>query len=92
MVQLFSKEKRPSAPDVFYSYPFRYATAMYCLNLFWTATGDVTTAPTDKVRNDAMDMTYVAYATFFDGLITRDAKLRALYVLTKDFLTTVFKV
>lgn len=32
---------------------------MYCLNLFWTATGDVTTAPTDKVRNDAMDMTYV---------------------------------
>lgn len=91
MAQLFpNKELR--AADILYSYPFRYATAMYCLNLFWTAVGDVTKAPTNKVRNDATDMTYAAYATFFDGIITCDEKLAAVYRLTTAFLTGVFHV
>lgn len=78
--------------DVFYSFPFRFNLAMYSMNFFWTATGDVTTAPAKKVRNDATDMTYVAYATFFDGIITDDSKLAAAYNLTKGFLRTVFRV
>lgn len=76
--------------NVLYSFPFRFSLAMYCMNLFWTATGDVTTAPSKKVRNDATDMTYVAYATFFDGVITDDSKLAAAYDLTRGFLGRVF--
>ena len=91
MKSLFPGDE-PSVEEASYSYPFRYNVAMYCMNLFWTATGNVTAAPPKKVRNDAMDMTYVAYASFFDGVITEDSKLSAAYDLTVDFLTRVFNL
>lgn len=81
-----------SPEELSYAYPFRYNAAMYCLHLFWAAAGGIESATADKLRNDATDMTYVAHATFFDGLITRDGKLAALYNLTSGFLTKLFRV
>jgi hypothetical protein len=79
-------------PNAYYSYPFRYTLSMYALNLIWMATGDVKTAPADLLRNDATDMTYVAYATMFDGIITEDRKLAAIYGLSRRLLCQVFGV
>jgi hypothetical protein len=83
---------KPSLNDALYSFPFRYTVAMYAMNLHWTMKGDVRTAPAKKVRNDATDMTYVAFGTFFDGVITADKKLADAYNLTRGLLRQVFHV
>jgi len=55
-------------------------------------TGDVTKAPAELLRNDATDMTYVAYATMFDGIITEDRKLAAIYDLSRRLLSQILGV
>jgi hypothetical protein len=44
----------------------------------------------DKLGNDLVDMHYVAYATLFDGLLSRDKKMQAVYGDALFFLENVF--
>ena len=37
-----------------------------------------------------VDMGYIAYATFFDGLLTKDKKMQEIYEETCFFLENVF--
>ena len=71
--------KIPSASDAIYSFPFRYALCSYLLSLKWIGDGGYQSVAPDKIRNDFADMTYAAYATFFDGIITNDKKLEVIY-------------
>jgi hypothetical protein len=82
----------PNREDVFYWLPFRYGAAMHALAAYWIKHGGHTTAKPDKLRNDAVDMFCVAYGTFFDGIITDDAKLKEIYLLTADILKNSFGI
>ena len=33
----------------------------------------------EKLRNDMVDVNFAAYALYFDGILTNDQKLRAVY-------------
>jgi hypothetical protein len=82
--------KMPQASQLPNSYIFRYAVSVYLLALQWISDGGPGTVKREKLRNDFVDMHYVAYATFYDGLLTRDAKMTGIYQETCFVLENVF--
>jgi hypothetical protein len=86
----YKREDLSGWPEITYSYPFRYAVCGYVLALKWIADSGHTAVAAEKLRNDCVDMTYAAHATFFDGLITNDKKAFELYRLANWMLLNVF--
>ena len=80
----------PDSDQALFTFPFRYAVCTYALSLKWVIDGGYANAAQPKLRNDYIDMTYAAYATFFDGLMTRDTKLRQVYAASCWILANVF--
>lgn len=71
------------------TFQFRFALCAYLLMLEWISTGSVTATNPKKVRNDMIDVGVAAYATFFDGLLSKDGKARHIYDHAMAILTTV---
>jgi hypothetical protein len=61
------------------SFVFRFAICVHVLSLKWLRVGAAPNADPNKFRNDAVDATIVAFATYFDGLLTHDAKAAELH-------------
>ncbi len=80
----------PQTPQVKNSYIFRFAISAYLLNLLWITNGGIDNVSQDKLRNDIVDMGYVTYGTFFDGLLTRDNKMKEIYQETCFILEHIF--
>jgi len=82
-VSLFQKhpdiQEIPQAPQVRNTYIFRFAISAYLLNLRWISDGGIENVSLNRLRNDVVDMHYVTYATFFDGLLTSDNKMKEIY-------------
>lgn len=64
------------APNTFI---FRLAICLYLWALDWISVGGAKGAKSTTIRNDMVDLSFAAYATFFDGLLTSDQKLLQLY-------------
>ncbi|HDL01015.1 MAG TPA: hypothetical protein ENH23_02145 [candidate division Zixibacteria bacterium] len=69
----------PQTNQVPNSYIFRFAVCAYLLMIRWISDGGIGNVGLDKLRNDTVDMNYVAYATFYDGLLTNDKKMMEIY-------------
>ncbi len=41
------------------------------------------------MRNDLVDMTYAAHATYFDGLLTGDSKVNEIYIQAKHLIDNI---
>jgi hypothetical protein len=80
----------PSLIEAMHSFQFRYALCAELATLKWITNGGHHTVAENKLQNDYTDMTYAAYATFFDGLLTEDQKLQELYTQAKWLLRHVF--
>jgi hypothetical protein len=76
--------KKPS--QVRSNYLFRFALAGYLLAIRWVAKGGQSHLPLAKLQNDVDDMQYVAYATYYDGLLSKDKKMNEMYERTRLFL------
>ncbi|MGV7120314.1 hypothetical protein [Sphingopyxis sp. 550A] len=57
---------------------FRYCLCMALLFIRWVEEGRSATLPKARIANDVIDANIAAYATFFDGVLSNDRKLRAL--------------
>lgn len=86
------EEEFPTPPDALFSFQFRYALCSYALALNWAAKGGFETVAAAKLRNDYVDMIYAAYATFFDGLISKDNKLLEIYRMALWLLKNIFHI
>lgn len=73
------------------SYIFRYTVSSYLLGLRWLMAGGLDNVSIDKFRNDMVDMSYVTYSTYFDGLLSCDKKANELYRETSQFLQYLIK-
>ena len=82
----------PKAGDVIFSLQFRYTVCTYVMLIKWVSEGGLEGRQIDRFKNDMTDMTYVAMATFFDGLITQDTRQRQVYQLAQAFLRGAFGV
>jgi len=79
----------PPARELPYRFIFRYAMAGYLVALRWMSVGGATNVKPEKIRNDIVDCTYAAYATYFQGLLSDDAGANEIYADAK-FLIGLF--
>jgi hypothetical protein len=69
---------------------FRNSLCCCLLALEWSAVGGAKDAKRHKIRNDMIDSHFATYATYFDGLLSSDAKALRLYSRTKWVLDAAF--
>ena len=79
----------PPAQELPYRFIFRYTMAGYLVALRWMSVGGARNVKPEKIRNDIVDCTYAAYATYFQGLLSDDAGANEIYADTK-FLVGLF--
>lgn len=60
------------------SYPFRFAVCVLLDYMRWERDGQPKRS-SEKLRNDIVDINTAAFATFFDGLLSRDGKLNGIH-------------
>lgn len=80
----------PTARELRNTYLFRYSLCCYLLVLDWLEKGGLNNSNVEKIRNDLIDMSYAAYATFFDGILSKDVKLNRIYKIAFYFLEHIF--
>lgn len=82
--------KQKEMPNTFI---FRAALCAYLLALEWISVAGAHGAKAARattMRNDIVDVNFAAYATFFDGLLSSDAKVQRIYLEARILLATVF--
>jgi len=72
------------------TYIFRVSLCTYLLALEWGARGGARDATPARLRNDFVDMSFAAYATYFDGLMTADAKVLRIHQEARVWLMALF--
>jgi len=83
--------KKPSGSTIYNFYIFRYSVSCYLLVLDWISHGGASGSKSSRIRNDMVDMSFVTYATFFDGILTNDKKAIQIYNETSFLLQRIFK-
>jgi len=94
-IVLFRSHPRSPRVPVYKELPntfiFRNALCCYLLALQWASTGGAKDVKDQKVRNDMVDSHFITYATYFDGLLTSDAKALLLYKRAKEVLMAALR-
>jgi hypothetical protein len=80
----------PGVETVRDTFVFRFALAAQLLVVRWLTDGGVEGVGIERLRNDVVDVTCVAYATLFDGILSNDRKLLDIYAEATFFLQRVF--
>jgi hypothetical protein len=81
--------KLPELPEARDTFLFRYALCTYVLILKAIEGGGVKRNP-EKLRNTMVDANFAAFATYFDGLMTRDKIANDLYADADVLLREIF--
>jgi hypothetical protein len=74
------------------TFVFRYALCAYLSILKRIEKGAAQNVKPEKLRNDVVDINVVAFATYFDGLLTTDKKAGAIYADARFLLREAFPV
>lgn len=80
----------PSYAEMPNTFIFRAALCTYLLALEWGAKGGAGEAKPETLRNDYVDMNFAAFATYFDGLLSADAKVRRIHAEARVWLSALF--
>lgn len=83
-------QRLPSVKELPNTFIFRVALCGYLLVLDWISEGGANGAKPSTLRNDMIDVNFAAYATFFDGLLSRDGKAQRIYQQASLLLRVVF--
>ena len=73
-----------------YTFIYRSAILHYLHFFEWIRIGSPKSLSPKKVRNDLIDLNFATYATFFDGLMTDDARTSALYKEACEYIDFLF--
>lgn len=68
---------------------FRVMLCACFLALRWLSVGGAGNVKPKNLRNDMVDICFAAYATFFDGLLSQDAKCVSIYGEAMGFLRQI---
>jgi hypothetical protein len=78
--------KLPPAEELTNTFLYRFALCGCFLSLGWASAGGAQMVKSERLRNDVVDLNFVSFATFYDGLLSKDAKAIDIYETAKDFL------
>ncbi|MFH1876711.1 MAG: hypothetical protein ABH865_07450 [Candidatus Omnitrophota bacterium] len=78
--------KMPEKENFINHYIFRYTLSGYLLVLKWLKDHGWESYPDEKKRNDIIDMSYVTFATYFDGVLSNDKKINSIYPKVIKFI------
>jgi hypothetical protein len=79
----------PPAATLHNHFIFRTALCSHILALEWLAKGGAAQRGPAKVRNDIVDVNFAAYATYFDGFLTKDRLSESIYQQAKVVLELI---
>jgi hypothetical protein len=82
----------PHALELPYTFIFRYAVTGYLVALRWLSVGGAKNVKPEKIRNDMVDATLAAYATYFQDLLSNDVKAKEIYDDAKFFIKVFIAV
>ena len=71
--------RTPSYSELPNTFIFRVALACYVMAITRAAHGGVRDVRPEKLRNDLVDMMFVAYGTFFDGILSDDKGMNRMF-------------
>jgi hypothetical protein len=72
-------EKLPPFHELPNNFVFRYSLMGQLLALRWISDGGIENIKPKRLGNDLVDMSHAVYATYFDGLLTREKKWLEIY-------------
>ena len=70
-------------------FTFRFSLCVHLLIYQWGYERGLETVNQNKLKNDMVDMIYVAYASYFDGFLTRDNKARYIFEIAVKILRRI---
>lgn len=76
----------PPAAELPYTFIFRYAMCGYLLALRWLSLGGFKDAKPERIRNDIVDITFSAYGTHFQGVLSADAMTKEIHDNARSLL------
>jgi len=65
--------------EMWNSFHFHHAVCAFFWSLDWISKGTSNNVRADRIRNDLVDVIFATYATYFDGLMSQDAKVLRIY-------------
>lgn len=68
------------------TYIYRAVLCNAVLMIYWLSKGGATGVRPEKIRNDMIDCYMVAYATYFDGILTNDDKQKYIYEMVSPIV------
>ncbi len=87
-----SVQRMPTVDEVRNTFLFRAAVCAYALAIDWARVGGSSMAKPEKIRNDAVDVSFSAYATYFDGLLSNDQKQQRIYLMAQEIMASLFRL
>lgn len=72
-------QRWPTYAELPNTYFFRVTLACYLMAITKAAHGGMDRTRPDKLRNDLVDMTFVAYGTYFDGILSEDDGVNSMF-------------
>lgn len=81
--------RKPAGRLLASDFLFRVGVATSARMLEWIRTGCQASTRPERLRNDYVDSMIVVYGTFFNGVMTSDAKLNLLHDLTRALLKAI---
>ncbi|WP_141229037.1 hypothetical protein [Pseudomonas fragi] len=82
--------KRPSFKELPNTLIFRFSLACYVMAITRSARGGMRNMRPDRLRNDLVDMIFVAYGTYFDGIMSDDENVNVMFTETCLILAGLF--
>lgn len=78
--------QKKSHKEFYNAYLFRSCVCFYFVAQEWHLNGGLNSVKSKTMMNDMLDMQIVAYATYFDGLLTNDKKAKRMYEISNHFI------
>jgi hypothetical protein len=82
----------PTMSELPYTYYYRVILSSFLMGIVRGAEGEIKSVQSDKFRNDMVDMSIAATATFFDGIMSDDKRLIEMYAKICRVLNFAFQV
>jgi len=82
--------RTPKFEELPNTFLFRFTLCCYLMVIRKGALGGVADAKPEKIRNDLVDMMFVAYGTYFDGILSNDQNVKRIFIEAAPMIAGLF--